>query len=858
MFDTKSILGNSKRFAIRTAKIIARGTMGKLPAPVARLTGKSAKDGGRPVRDLRFRPWRTYESMASTEADWRLRVGPAMKAIFRSGNEGLPQTLAHEFAQKWAEYCGSRYSLLLPHGTDALRIALAATLDHDGMEFGGEVIVPNISFIASATAVLDRRLGVALVDVDPVTLNIDPKRVEEAIVTGRTRAIMAVHLYGQPADMSALRDIAKRHSLFLIEDAAQAHGAIHELGRAGSIGDSAAFSFQSTKNLPCGEGGALTTDDEAIYDRALALHNVGRSRFGAERWGHETLGWNLRPTEYIAAVLMHRLSRLEEQQSNRHCLFMSLHRQLSDVPCIEPLGIGPGVRRHAGFMFSFRYHPEECGGLTIDDFNRAINAEGVPVGIGYTTTLAQQPALQRLAEKHPQYVRAMPTPVADEAVKGLFYIPNHVFLSSEAEIAEIAAAFRKLQAYYAPTAVNLSVTAVSQHSPMTSVDAPPTHGLGKHGAQPLRLGIIGVGVMGRQHAVAASTNPRMALVGVADRRFEAARNTASEFACRAFASPEELIQSGEIDTVIVATPHWQHAELTIMGLRAGLNVMCEKPLAVTVSQADEMLQVSSESPGLFGVVHQTRFEPAYQYAKNLLDSGELGPIIRCSMVETAWRTAAYYRSSPWRGTWRGEGGGVLLNQAPHVLDRYAWLFGMPDTVLARCDTNLHHIEVEDTASALLRHSNGAHGYIHVSTTECPFISRMVVSCDRGRLTIENGKMQVTRLGGSIRERTVTESRLMAEIEMNTREIPGTLVGGFDPLLNAIYDDFAAAAAGKSTLTSPGKEGRNAVELANAIILSSSLGVSLSLPLDRGAYSDLMSSLAGDMATICSTPNRGTR
>src|SRR5207237_865799 len=150
-----------------------------------------------------------------------------------------------------ARYCGVQYALLLPHGTDALRVALAAALDHDGLEYGGEVLVPNLTFIASANAALDRRLGVALVDVDPVTLNIDPRRVEEAIVPGRTRAILAVHLFGQPADMGALRDIARRHSLALIEDACQAHGAVHDLGRAGALGDAAAFSFQSAKNLTC-------------------------------------------------------------------------------------------------------------------------------------------------------------------------------------------------------------------------------------------------------------------------------------------------------------------------------------------------------------------------------------------------------------------------------------------------------------------------------------------------------------------------------------------------------------------------------------------------------------------------------
>src|SRR5207253_5292608 len=135
---------------------------------------------------------------------WLFHARRAFRKVFLSGVEGLPQPLAKEFAQKWADYCGCRYGLLLPHGTDALRIGLAAALDHDGLEYGGEVIVPNLSFIASATAPLDRRLGVVLVDVDPDTLLLDPKRVEEAIIPGKTRAIMPVHQFGQPANMTAL------------------------------------------------------------------------------------------------------------------------------------------------------------------------------------------------------------------------------------------------------------------------------------------------------------------------------------------------------------------------------------------------------------------------------------------------------------------------------------------------------------------------------------------------------------------------------------------------------------------------------------------------------------------------------
>src|ERR1019366_2983392 len=156
---------------------LARATLGKLPRPASRLTGTLAKDGGTPVRNTRYRPWASDSD--GNFLRWHGGVRTGLRRVYLSGVEGLPQPLAEEFGRQWAAYCGCRYGLLMPHGTDALRIALAALMDHDGLDYGGEVIVPNFSFIASATVPLDRRFGIAFVDVDPTTLLIDPGCVEQ-------------------------------------------------------------------------------------------------------------------------------------------------------------------------------------------------------------------------------------------------------------------------------------------------------------------------------------------------------------------------------------------------------------------------------------------------------------------------------------------------------------------------------------------------------------------------------------------------------------------------------------------------------------------------------------------------------
>ena len=833
---------NIKKIARKSAKFAVKGvikTLPPLPGRPGRLTGKLAREGGLPVRDTRYRPWPSYPS--SSLVEWTTKLAPQFLQIFLTGVEGLPQPLATRFSAEWASYCGARYALLLPHGTDALRVAIAAATDHDSMEYGGEIIVPNISFIASATTVLDRRFGVALVDVDPETYLLDPKRVEEAIIPGKTRAIMAVHLFGQPADMTALTDIAKRHSLVLLEDAAQAHGAIHELGRVGSIGDASAFSFQSSKNLSAGEGGALTTNDPEMFERAYSFHNVGRARHGGQRWGHNSLGFNIRASEYVAAILLHRLQKLETEQQRRADNFQRLRDYLAETSCVSPLGIGPGVKRHGVHMFVLRYHAEECGGLDIRDFINALQAEGLPLNRGYEATMAQQPALQLIAEKHPSYLRVLPTPVADAAGKNMLFLPHEIFLGSDEDMREVAAAFVKVQSRYQPGGQSRKREVVTQSADSTVPAVVATRPVeasvaSTAKATAIRFGVIGLGIMGQDHARVIASNPRLQLVGATDIQPKAGRAVAADLQCRWFDSAKELIQSGEVDAVVIATPHWLHGELAIKALKAGLHVLCEKPLTVTVAEADAVLEAARQSRGIFAVVHQKRFEPAYLYAKELLDSDELGQMYRCSMVESAWRSENYYRSSPWRGTWKGEGGGVLLNQAPHILDRYAWLCGMPETVTARCDTALHDIEVEDTASAILHHANGAHGYIHISTVEAPPMSRTVIACDRGRLTIENGKLQITRLRDSIRERTAHDTQLMGELENDTRTLQLPDHGN---ALSVFYDNFVSAAHGNGRLTCPGDEGRNAVELANAMLLSSAEGTAVRLPLDRQKYSEFI-------------------
>lgn len=353
----------------------------------------------------------------------------------------------------------------------------------------------------------------------------------------------------------------------------------------------------------------------------------------------------------------------------------------------------------------------------------------------------------------------------------------------------------------------------------------------------LRCGIVGFGAMGKKHAEVLRSHPYFTLGGITSTPAQA--GVSEHYGCRWFESAEQMIESGEIDAIVVATPHWHHARLSISALRAGLHVVCEKPLTVTRAQADEVLEGAKESKGVMTCVFQTRFEPVFLQAKALLTSGELGPIVRCEMEESFWRSDAYYRSNAWRGTWKGEGGGVLINQGPHVLDRYLWLCGMPESVTGFCDTALHQIEVEDSASAIFRHAGGRHGHIHLNTNECPQTSRLMISCDRGRITIEDGRMRVDRLAESIRDITKATSDSFGRIECETTGTGERFIEAPPVLLSRFYENFALAVAGKRQPAITVEEAANSVELANAIQLSSARKEAVALPLDRAAYDSFL-------------------
>ncbi len=363
----------------------------------------------------------------------------------------------------------------------------------------------------------------------------------------------------------------------------------------------------------------------------------------------------------------------------------------------------------------------------------------------------------------------------------------------------------------------------------------------------VRLGLIGLGNIGQHHAayLGAGKVAHAELVAVSD----AVPAKLEKFpGLKTFTQGEELLGSGLVDAVIIATPHYQHTTLGIAALNQGLHVMVEKPISAHKADAERLITTAREHPKLvFAGMFQLRVEPRYLKIQKLIQSGELGQIVRMSWVMTDWfRTEAYYASGGWRATWKGEGGGVLLNQCLHNLDVLQWLLGMPTRVRGFCQLGRYHdIEVEDNVSAYLEFAGGATGMFVSSTGEAPGTNRLELAGTRGRLVLENDQLRFTRNEADMLQFSKSARLGFAKPEVWHAEIPFGSVANPHALL---MQNFVNAILEGEPLVAPGEQGLHSVELANAMLFSSLLERTLDLPMDSAAYERKLNELISGSKT----------
>ena len=354
----------------------------------------------------------------------------------------------------------------------------------------------------------------------------------------------------------------------------------------------------------------------------------------------------------------------------------------------------------------------------------------------------------------------------------------------------------------------------------------------------VRLGIIGIGNMGSEHCrlILGGKCPEIRLAAAADRRAERrewVRETLPEDT-KVYADGLELIRGGDCDAVLIAVPHFQHAELAEAALAAGLHVLCEKPAAVQASRVERMIRAAEKAGKTLTFMFNQRTNCVYRAMKALLDSGELGALKRMNWIVTDWyRTQRYYDSGSWRATWAGEGGGVLLNQCPHQLDLLIWLCGMPRAVTASCrEGQWHHIEVEDDVSALLEFPGGATGVFVASTGDLPGTNRLEIDCEKGKLVCEDGQVRIWRL--PVNEREVCFSSDDPWYR-ETAEAGILETDGENPQHAGVINAFAAHLLREEKLIARAEDGLRELELSNAIHLSGWTGKRVEIPVSTDVF-----------------------
>jgi len=404
--------------------------------------GKLAITGGKPVRTKPFAPWPVYDHKEER----------AIQQVLKSRNWGgypFPNEHASAFAQRFAKFHHAKYGLAVANGTVAIEVALKAA----GLQPGDEVIVPAYTWEGTVGPVLQLNAVPVFVDIDPSTYCLDARLIEKAI-TNKTRAILPVHLAMSFADLDAIGLLARRHHLLVIEDCAHAHGGQWKKKGAGATGDMGCFSFQSSKLMTAGEGGAVITSNLEFLERAQSYVNCGRAS-ETDKFGHRIIGFNYRMTEFQAAILEVQLDRLARQAATRQRHMEYFESRIVGTPGLALLKLDPRVTRVAAYQYVFKYLPEHFEGIPRAAFLGALEMEGIPCdGLFYEPVYKsalfpvkpeQYPALSWGREQPIDLRSLYSCPVSERAAyEESVWLPHHVFLGSRKDVDSIADALLKV------------------------------------------------------------------------------------------------------------------------------------------------------------------------------------------------------------------------------------------------------------------------------------------------------------------------------------------------------------------------------------------------------------------------------
>ncbi|MCO5223762.1 MAG: DegT/DnrJ/EryC1/StrS family aminotransferase [Thermomicrobiales bacterium] len=380
-------------------------------------------------------------AVSTTPPNWPIhdeREEELLLEVLRSGQwSELSGGKVQEFSESFAAFQGASHGVSVPSGTLALEAALQAL----GIGAGDEVITTSYTFIATATAILSVGAKPVFVDIDPESNSIHPHQIELAI-TGKTRAIVPVHVGGNPCDLDAITEIGARHSIPILEDACQAPGSAWKGRPVGSIGLCGAFSFQESKNLTGGEGGIVITNDQQVYERVWAIHNCGRHPDGG-LFDHGSLGTNFRMTEWQAAILLAQLERLPSHIARRQHSADILTAGLEEISGLTPVKVDSRTTAHAWHLYQFRYDAARFGNRTLTEFLTAMQAEGVACSSGYEPLNYHRAMRDAIGARFGDDSVTL-VPHTEAAARTTVWIPQTVLLGEDETMKQVVHAAAKI------------------------------------------------------------------------------------------------------------------------------------------------------------------------------------------------------------------------------------------------------------------------------------------------------------------------------------------------------------------------------------------------------------------------------
>lgn len=725
----------------------------------------------------------------------------AVKRVMRSKRlTFMSSTEIEEFETEFAKYMGSKYCVAVSSGTAALHVAIAAA----GIGAGDEVLIPPYTFVATATAVLHQNAIPVFVDIDPTTLCMDPDDLKNK-VTDRTKAIIPVHLFGYPMDLTPFLEFSKEQNLVLIEDACQAHGAERNGKKIGTFGKAGCFSLFESKNMMTGEGGIIITDDKEFVEKCRLVRHHGEPSW----YTYERLGFNYRMTTIQAAIGLEQLKKLDRMNEGRIKNSQYLNSLLRNIPGIN-LPQSPENGKHVFHAFAVQVDPSIVGmsGKELADrLNRDFQITQLiyPAGL-YTSTLFQErmgygerkcPYTCPFFEKEVFYTDPR-CPTTDKIAENIIGLPNWHQLSY-IELSLVAGKFIREMEDILETELGIEERIIgamlsTETSPKVFELIPDVSKI----TSPLKIGVIGLGGIGQVHAVAYAACSWTELHSFATRNPVSLQGAALFFGVtNIYEDYLEALKDPELQAVSICVPTFVHKEYIIAAAKCGKHILCEKPILLYPEEFEEVERVLKENNVKLMVAMICRFIPHYSMAKRVIDKGEIGSIVSIH----AHRRGRGPPIADW--FWDlDKSGGIPVDLAIHDIDLVQWFLGSNDPIktVYAIGSNAVYPEIKtwDTVVMTLQSQSGVLITIEASWAEPDLKDqiggniKMIVFGEEGTIQIDPSKQPATKnteldgLEPTLEELDqlpffVDQVGTFAKAVLNDEEVPIPLADGLSAL-----------------------------------------------------------------------------